>query len=120
VTATPPELAENATVTPEIKSFAEFRASTVIVAVVVPSAEMDDALDIAVSEAGVTVGVVVPVPVPVVPVPVVVDPVVLVPVSPVIDLELPPQAASTRAPTKTSIDNLRMLASLSRRYGGCN
>ncbi len=91
-----------------MRSFDELRANTVMIAVVEPSEAMDVALDVAVSDAGTTVGVVVVVPVvPVVPeVPEV--PVVDVAVSPVIDLDVPPQPAA-RTPSKTIIDNLRIV-----------
>jgi hypothetical protein len=56
VTATPPELDEKVTRTPEMRSFAALRAKTVMVALAEPSAGMDDALDTAVSEAGLTAG----------------------------------------------------------------
>jgi hypothetical protein len=59
VTARPPEVAENATVTPGIRLLVASRARTVMVAVVEPSERMDVALVIAVSDVRV-VEVVVP------------------------------------------------------------
>ena len=110
VTCTPPESAENVTTTPEIRSFDEFLASTVMVAVAEPSDGIELTLDIAVSEAATTGGVVVPVPVPV-PVPVVpVVPVVPeVPDSPVIDVRLPPHPAMSAAVRHITVTNLRII-----------
>jgi hypothetical protein len=102
VIATPPELAENDTTTPEIRSFAELRASTVIVAVAEPSEGIDVALLIAVSEAGVWTWEPLLVPLEV---PLLVPP--LEELSPVIVLA-PPQAASRTAARQPSIANLRM------------
>jgi hypothetical protein len=78
---------------------AELRASTVIVAVCEPSVGIDEALLIAVSEAGVTI----------------VDPLLVPPLLvPLLDEVLlvivlaPPQAASSTAATQPSIANLRI------------
>jgi hypothetical protein len=105
VTAMPPELAANVTTTPEIRLLAELRAKTVMVAGAEPSEGIDVTLDVAVSDAGTTVGVVVVVVV-VVPV----DPVVPAVVEPEVlsEVELPPHAASSIALKPSTIANLRM------------
>ena len=114
VTAMPPELAEKVTSTPEIRSLAEFRARTVMVAVVEPSDGIDVALVIAVSDEATT------------PPPLLLELLlllelelepelllVLLPPGPVI--VLPPQAERSQAAATAMIDNLRMSCILVRR-----
>jgi hypothetical protein len=99
VIATPPESAANATVTPEIRSFEELRASTVMVAVAEPSEGIEVALLIAVSELAWEVP---PLLLPLLP------PLLLL-LLPVRAVMLSPlQAASNNVPNKATIDKLRM------------
>jgi hypothetical protein len=107
VTATPPESAAKVTTTPEIKLFVELRARTVMVADAEPSDGMDVALEVAVSEAALTVVVV---PVPVVPLVPVVDDVEDVELALRSASELPPQAASIKLQNRAVMDKtLRIL-----------